>query len=159
METENYEAAREATVEEEERDDKVLQCPYKRLKIDDECVEQQQNASLVATIENPKDLSSNGDDDGNQPEFDDGVERDGEDGDGDSENGEKFVDWVWLDATVTQILLGYESENGYGSDDNYEEIESLLDQALPEELKNKKRDYEERFKIIMEGKLRHQLVV
>lgn len=39
------------------------------------------------------------------------------------------------------------------SDENEDndEIESLLDSALPDELKNKKRDYEERFKIIMEG--------
>lgn len=43
----------------------------------------------------------------------------------------------------------------YGSSDsdvNYEEIESMLDERLPEELKNKKKEYEERFKIIMEGK-------
>lgn len=38
------------------------------------------------------------------------------------------------------------------NEDNDEEIENLLDSALPEELKNKKREYEERFKIIMEGK-------
>lgn len=37
------------------------------------------------------------------------------------------------------------------NEDNDEEIENLLDSALPEELKNKKREYEERFKIIMEG--------
>lgn len=51
----------------------------------------------------------------------------------------------------TRFTTGSDSENGLESDDNYEEIESLLDQALPDELKNKKRDYEERFKIIMEG--------
>lgn len=54
---------------------------------------------------------------------------------------------------------GSDSENGYGSEDNYEEIESLLDQALPEELKNKKKDYEERFKIIMEEKGRNHFEV
>lgn len=73
---------------------------------------------------------------------------------GDSENGktcgsiEKFPNLKpkpHLDCT--------DSENGLESDDNYEEIESLLDQALPDELKNKKRDYEERFKIIMEGEI------
>lgn len=54
---------------------------------------------------------------------------------------------------------GTDSENGYGSEDNYEEIESLLDQALPEELKNKKKDYEERFKTIMEEKGRNHFEV
>jgi microprocessor complex subunit DGCR8 len=54
---------------------------------------------------------------------------------------------------------GSDSENGYGSEDNYEEIESLLDQALPEELKNKKKDYEERFKTIMEEKGRNHFEV
>lgn len=45
------------------------------------------------------------------------------------------------------------SEYSECSDDvNYEEIESMLDERLPEELKNKKKEYEERFKTIMEGK-------
>lgn len=49
----------------------------------------------------------------------------------------------------------------YSSDDeedeeeeemNDEEIESMLDERLPAELKNKKKEYEERFKTVMEGK-------
>lgn len=48
-------------------------------------------------------------------------------------------------------LGGSDFENGSESEENYEDIENMLDQALPEELKNKKKDYEERFKIIMEG--------
>lgn len=35
---------------------------------------------------------------------------------------------------------------------NDEEIESMLDERLPAELKNKKKEYEERFKTVMEGK-------
>ncbi|KAG5682513.1 hypothetical protein PVAND_011862 [Polypedilum vanderplanki] len=41
------------------------------------------------------------------------------------------------------------------SDVNYEEIESMLDERLPDELKNKKKEYEERFKTIMEEKGRN----
>lgn len=43
------------------------------------------------------------------------------------------------------------SEYSSDSDANYEELESMLNEPLPEELKNKKKEYEERFKIIMEG--------
>lgn len=55
---------------------------------------------------------------------------------------------------VSCVLGCTDSENGMESDyneENDEEIEHLLDSALPEELKNKKREYEERFKIVMEG--------
>lgn len=61
----------------------------------------------------------------------------------------------WNYLTYAYILGCSDSDNGMDSDedeDNNEEIENLLDSALPEELKNKKREYEERFKIIMEGK-------
>lgn len=47
--------------------------------------------------------------------------------------------------------LNVTSSTDEENEDNYEEIESLLDQALPDELKNKKKDYEERFKTIMDG--------
>jgi hypothetical protein len=43
------------------------------------------------------------------------------------------------------------SDYSSDSDDNYEEIDAMLDERLPEELKNKKKEYEERFKTIMEG--------
>jgi hypothetical protein len=32
-----------------------------------------------------------------------------------------------------------------------EEIESMLDEGLPDDLKNKKKEYEERFKTVLEG--------
>lgn len=56
-----------------------------------------------------------------------------------------------MEASFT--LGGSDYDNESASDDNYEEIESLLDQALPDELKNKKREYEERFKVVMEGRV------
>lgn len=37
---------------------------------------------------------------------------------------------------------------------NYDEIESMLDERLPDELKNKKKEYEERFKTVVEGNLK-----
>ena len=53
--------------------------------------------------------------------------------------------------TIFKLLILAGSEYS-DSDGNYEEIESMLDERLPEELKNKKKEYEERFKTIMEGK-------
>lgn len=53
------------------------------------------------------------------------------------------------------------TEYSSGDDDeeeeemNDEEIESMLDERLPAELKNKKKEYEERFKTVLEGKQRY----
>jgi len=64
-----------------------------------------------------------------------------------------------LAVTIDFFMKLLSGASEYSSDseeeDNYEEIESMLDAGLPEELKNKKKEYEERFKTIMEGELRH----
>lgn len=51
------------------------------------------------------------------------------------------------------LLLGGSEFESSGSEVNYDDIESMLDERLPEELRNKRKDqqYEERFKTIMEG--------
>lgn len=54
---------------------------------------------------------------------------------------------------INSLFTAAGSEYSSESDVNYEEIESMLDERLPDELKNKKKEYEERFKTIMEGKL------
>lgn len=48
-----------------------------------------------------------------------------------------------------------------GSDVNYDDIESMLDEGLPEELRNtnKKQPYEERFKQVLEEKGRNHFEV
>lgn len=53
------------------------------------------------------------------------------------------------------FLLGGSEFESSGSEVNYDDIESMLDERLPEELRNKRKDqqYEERFKTIMEGNL------
>lgn len=58
------------------------------------------------------------------------------------------------------ILGGSEFESS-GSEVNYDDIESMLDERLPEELRNKRKDqqYEERFKTIMEGNLKEYIVI
>lgn len=58
-------------------------------------------------------------------------------------------------STNVFFLGGSEFESS-GSEVNYDDIESMLDERLPEELRNKRKDqqYEERFKTIMEGNSR-----
>jgi hypothetical protein len=91
METQNDNAAA-ATKEEEEST--IRECPYKRMKMDGESDSPIGEALVsVTSLENPKDLSSNGGDDGEKLQVDtsdDFVEEGGEEGepDGDSENGE-----------------------------------------------------------------------
>lgn len=90
METENDNAAA-ATKEQEENT--VMHCPFKKMRMDDETDSQRSEAFVsVTSIENPKDLSSNGGDDGEKLQADisdDFVDEAGEEGEpeGDSENG------------------------------------------------------------------------
>lgn len=145
MENENFHALEEK--------EETMECPYKKFKFDSDDDE----PSFVTTIEdsNEKDNSIGDNNGGNLqesavPSGFDGLD---ENGDAGSENGEDCVTGSGTRQSMifSYSCLGSDSENGLESDDNYEEIESLLDQALPDELKNKKRDYEERFKVIMEG--------
>lgn len=85
METENFNAAEKETAE-------VIQCPYKRMKLEAECDSQKGEEALVAvtSLENIKDLSSNGGDDGEAQKADTSDEFVGDVEaleDGDSENG------------------------------------------------------------------------
>lgn len=78
-------------------------------------------------------------------------------GDSDNEDGINSN----LTSIITSInfnnvfLLGGSEFESSGSEVNYDDIESMLDERLPEELRNKRKDqqYEERFKTIMEGNL------
>jgi hypothetical protein len=92
METENDNAAAATTTKEQE-ENTVMQCPFKKMRMDDETDSQRSEAFVSVTrIENPKDLSSNGGDDGEKLQADisdDFVDEAGEEGEpeGDSENG------------------------------------------------------------------------
>lgn len=130
-------------------------CPYKKFKFDRD--EQFSDAQFVTTVEDRMNMHSNGGDLGIQHQEMDlsilDVSESVEDENG-SENGEKFAKtWVpgFPPSRCTMSVGGSDYENGSESEENDEDIETMLDQALPEELKNKKKDYEERFKIIMEG--------
>lgn len=72
--------------------DFVLACPAKKIRLD--CSDNIDDASVVTTFESSKDISSNGDDDGNrfekQQESSAAFENLG-DGDGESENGVKIL--------------------------------------------------------------------
>jgi hypothetical protein len=164
METENSQVHDEREEEEEATDNmEPMECPYKKFKFDND--DAYDTASFVTNIEDAKDVDSNGDGYGMQQnlptsELDEGPEGEGngEDGvEGGSDDGEdckrKLRVKIVLESSHESFKGGSYSENGLDSDENYEEIETMLDQALPDELRNKKKDYEERFKIIMEGEL------
>lgn len=131
--------------EEEEDDREIMECPFKKFKFDSD-----EHASFVTKLEDP--IVSNGGVEGIQPLLEPAGGCDG-DVDGGSENGETTKEEIVLNVFICWMLLGgSEWENASETDeDNYEDIETLLDSALPDEIKNKKKDYEERFKIIMEG--------
>lgn len=130
------------------------ECPYKKFKFDRD--EQFSVAQFVTTLEDPMKMHSNGGDLGIQHQETDlsilDVSESVEDENG-SENGKKIAKTrvLGFPSSCAMSVGGSDYENGSESEENYEDIETMLDQALPEELKNKKKDYEERFKIIMEG--------
>lgn len=117
-----------------------MECPSKRIKLD-ETVAQIPESSLHEINNDPEENGQDQNDgqEKNNPrelmildELNDNDGDDQEDGDG---AGSEF--------------------GSSGSEINYDdEIETLLDERLPEELKNKKKNqqYEERFKTVMEGK-------
>ncbi|XP_058128788.1 microprocessor complex subunit DGCR8 [Anopheles ziemanni] len=125
------------------------ECPMaKRRKVDEATVPEAVNMkdSESDEEETPMDATSGAIDPGdNLREFDVLDEVQGDNSDEDSETG------------------GGEADDGSseGSDVNYDDIESMLDEGLPEELKNtnKKQPYEERFKQVLEEKGRNHFEV
>jgi hypothetical protein len=82
METENFEAAAA-----EEKEEEIMQCPFKRMKFDAD-VEEQEAIDAVTSVENAREVSNG--DDGEKLQADTSDEFIGEDaeGEGYSENGE-----------------------------------------------------------------------
>ncbi|CAG9805961.1 unnamed protein product [Chironomus riparius] len=110
-------------------------CPYKKRKLneDNEMFCDDQADSIAENFETGSlEMIQNGDENKSDPLHDNQVDENDENKDKENESdaGSDYSD----------------------SDGNYEEIESMLDERLPEELKNKKKEYEERFKTIMEEK-------
>ncbi|KFB53241.1 AGAP002554-PA-like protein [Anopheles sinensis] len=125
------------------------ECPMaKRRKVDEATVPEAVNMkdSESDEEETPMDATASAIEPGdNLREFDVLDEVQGDNSDEDSETG------------------GGEADDGSseGSDVNYDDIESMLDEGLPEELKNtnKKQPYEERFKQVLEEKGRNHFEV